>query len=77
MYRGLYNIALKSLGAAMKRSPGVRLEHVLEYGQPLPPPVRVPDAQVMGMYESGACGSFARGAGYASHPPDPIALAEP
>ena len=31
MYRGLYNIALKSLGAAMKRHPHVRLEHVLEY----------------------------------------------
>ena len=30
MYRGLYNIALKSLGAAMKRHPDVRLEHVLE-----------------------------------------------
>ena len=39
-FRGLYNIALKSLGAAMKRHPDVRLERVLEYAEPilLPPP---------------------------------------
>ena len=30
--RGLYNIFLKSIGAAMKRHPDVRLDHVLEYG---------------------------------------------
>ena len=38
MLRGLYNIALKSLGAAMKRHPKVRLERVVEYGERLPPP---------------------------------------
>ena len=32
-FRGLYNIFLKSIGAAMKRDPDVRLEHVLAYGQ--------------------------------------------
>lgn len=32
-YRGLYNIVLKSIGAAMKRHPEVRLDGVLEYGQ--------------------------------------------
>ena len=35
LQRGLYNIALKSLGAAMKRHPDVRLERVVEYGEPL------------------------------------------
>ena len=34
-YRGLYNIALKSLGAARKKHPDVRLDHVLDYGQPM------------------------------------------
>ena len=34
-YRGLYNIALKSLGAARKKDPEVRLDHVLDYGQPM------------------------------------------
>jgi altronate dehydratase len=34
-YRGLYNIALKSLGAARKKDPDVRLDHVLDYGQPM------------------------------------------
>lgn len=34
-YRGLYNIALKSLGAARKKDPQVRLDHVLDYGQPM------------------------------------------
>ena len=38
LYRGLYNIALKSLGAAMKRPPDVRLEKVVEYSELLPPP---------------------------------------
>ena len=33
--RGLYNITLKSLGAALKRHPDVRLEDVLEYGERL------------------------------------------
>ncbi|MEM7028417.1 MAG: UxaA family hydrolase [Chloroflexota bacterium] len=32
-YRGLYNIALKSIGAAMKRHPDVRLDHVVDYGE--------------------------------------------
>jgi altronate dehydratase len=32
-YRGLYNIALKSLGAAMKRHPDVRLDDVIGYGE--------------------------------------------
>ncbi|MFT4513903.1 MAG: altronate dehydratase [Planctomycetota bacterium] len=34
-YRGLYNIALKSLGAARKKDPDVRLDHVLDYGAPM------------------------------------------
>lgn len=34
-YRGLYNIALKSLGAARKKHPDVRLDDVLDYGQPM------------------------------------------
>ncbi|HEX9839779.1 MAG TPA: hypothetical protein VGA72_10545, partial [Anaerolineales bacterium] len=33
VYRGLYNIYLKSLGAAMKRNPDVRLDAVIEYGE--------------------------------------------
>ena len=32
-YRGLYNIYLKSLGAAMKKHPDVRLDEVIEYGE--------------------------------------------
>ena len=36
--RGLYNIALKSIGAAMKRHPDVRLDEVLEYSQRMPGP---------------------------------------
>ena len=32
-FRGLYNIVLKSIGAAMKRHPDVRLDHVIEYGE--------------------------------------------
>jgi altronate dehydratase len=34
-YRGLYNIVLKSIGAAMKRHPEVRLDYCIEYGQPM------------------------------------------
>ena len=34
-YRGLYNIALKSLGAATKKHPDVRLDHVIEYSEPM------------------------------------------
>ena len=37
-YRGLYNIVLKSIGAAMKRHPDVRLDHVIDYGQPMSDP---------------------------------------
>jgi len=37
-FRGLYNIALKSLGAARKKDPEVRLDHVIDYGQPMRPP---------------------------------------
>ena len=31
--RGLYNIVLKSLGAAMKKDPEVRLDHVIDYAE--------------------------------------------
>ena len=34
--RGLYNIALKSIGAANKKHPDVRLEGALEYGERMP-----------------------------------------
>ena len=37
-FRGLYNIALKSLGAARKKDPRVRLDYVIDYGQPMRPP---------------------------------------
>ena len=37
-YRGLYNIALKSIGAAMKRHPQVRLDQVIDYGEPMKEP---------------------------------------
>ena len=33
MYRGLYNISLKSLGAAMKKDPTVRLDYVISYAE--------------------------------------------
>jgi altronate dehydratase len=32
-YRGLYNIVLKSIGAANKKDPAVRLDHVIQYGE--------------------------------------------
>lgn len=32
-FRGLYNIFLKSIGAAMKRNPDVRLDWIIEYGE--------------------------------------------
>mmetsp|Transcript_25154 Transcript_25154/g.57160 ORF Transcript_25154/g.57160 Transcript_25154/m.57160 type:complete len:799 (+) Transcript_25154:337-2733(+) len=35
-FRGLYNIALKSLGAAMKKPADVRLEGCAEYGEAIP-----------------------------------------
>ncbi len=37
-FRGIYNIVLKSIGAAMKRHPQVRLDGVLEYGEPMHEP---------------------------------------
>ena len=36
-FRGLYNITLKSLGAAFKKAPCVRLDGVLEYAEALTP----------------------------------------
>ncbi|HLA45913.1 MAG TPA: UxaA family hydrolase, partial [Aggregatilineales bacterium] len=38
LLRGLYNIYLKSLGAAAKRNPGSRLDYVINYGDPMPEP---------------------------------------
>lgn len=38
VYRGLYNIYLKSLGAAAKRHPDVRLDYVIDYADPMPDP---------------------------------------
>jgi altronate dehydratase len=32
-FRGLYNIVIKSIGAAMKRHPDVRLDDVIDYGE--------------------------------------------
>lgn len=37
-FRGLYNIALKSLGAVHKKDPRTRIEHVCDYAQPLREP---------------------------------------
>lgn len=37
-YRGLYNIALKSLGAAQKRHPQARLDYAIEYAEPMTAP---------------------------------------
>jgi altronate dehydratase len=37
-YRGLYNIAVKSIGAAAKKHPDVHLDHVIEYGQRMSEP---------------------------------------
>lgn len=36
--RGLYNIALKSIGAAMKKDPAVRIDHVIDYAEPMRQP---------------------------------------
>jgi altronate dehydratase len=36
VYRGLYNIVLKSIGAARKRDRAMRLDHVVDYGEPVP-----------------------------------------
>ena len=37
-FRGLYNIAIKSIGAARKKDPEVRLDYVIDYGQPMRQP---------------------------------------
>lgn len=37
-FRGLYNIALKSLGAVHKKDPRTRLDHVIDYAAPLEGP---------------------------------------
>lgn len=37
-YRGLYNIAIKSIGAARKKDPDVRLDYVIDYAQPMTAP---------------------------------------
>lgn len=34
-YRGLYNIVLKSIGAARKKDPGTRLDYAIDYGEPM------------------------------------------
>ncbi|MGV3771599.1 MAG: UxaA family hydrolase [Verrucomicrobiales bacterium] len=38
MFRGLYNIAIKSIGAARKKDAQVRLDYVIEYGDLMPEP---------------------------------------
>jgi len=37
-FRGLYNITLKSLGAVHKKDPRTRVDHVIDYAQPLGAP---------------------------------------
>lgn len=37
-FRGLYNITLKSLGAVHKKDPRTRVDHVIEYAEPLDAP---------------------------------------
>ncbi len=37
-YRGLYNIILKSIGAAAKRAPDVRLDYAVDYAERMPAP---------------------------------------
>jgi altronate dehydratase len=38
LFRGLYNISLKSIGAALKKSPDTRLDYVIDYAEPMPQP---------------------------------------
>jgi len=38
LFRGLYNISLKSIGAALKKSPDTRLDCVIDYSDPMPQP---------------------------------------
>jgi altronate dehydratase len=37
-FRGLYNITIKSLGAARKKDPATRLDYVIDFGEPMPEP---------------------------------------
>jgi altronate dehydratase len=38
IYRGLYNITLKSLGAARKKDPRTAIDHVIDYAEPMDRP---------------------------------------
>ena len=38
MYRGLYNISIKSIGAARKKDPATRLDHVIDFGERMTAP---------------------------------------
>ncbi|ELI8127160.1 UxaA family hydrolase [Yersinia enterocolitica] len=38
LYRGLYNITLKSIGAARKKDPATYIDHIIEYGEPMRQP---------------------------------------
>jgi altronate dehydratase len=38
LFRGLYNISIKAIGAARKKDPSVRLDYVIDYGAPMPEP---------------------------------------
>lgn len=38
MYRGLYNISIKAIGAARKKDPLSRLDYVIDFGQPMREP---------------------------------------
>lgn len=38
LFRGLYNISLKSIGAALKKSPDTRLDYVIDYADAMPSP---------------------------------------
>lgn len=38
LYRGLYNITIKSIGAGRKKAPDVRLDRVIDFGEPMDQP---------------------------------------
>jgi altronate dehydratase len=38
MYRGLYNITIKSIGAARKKDPATRLDYVIDFAEPMTAP---------------------------------------
>ena len=38
LFRGLYNISIKSIGAARKRHPDLRLDEVIDFAEPMPQP---------------------------------------